>query len=55
MPGVCAVKTVLIVTQASNLEGSTLTVDSRTHIFNLGKDRTLERKARKAQRRCRMD
>ncbi|KAK7480021.1 hypothetical protein BaRGS_00028754 [Batillaria attramentaria] len=48
-------RTVLILTKAANLQGTTLMMDSQTYVFNLRKDRTLERKARRAQRRCRME
>nr|KAG5694344.1 hypothetical protein BaRGS_035212 [Batillaria attramentaria] len=44
-------RTVLILTKAANLQGTTLMMDSQTYVFNLRKDRTLERKARRAQRR----
>ncbi|XP_070176474.1 alpha-2-macroglobulin-like protein 1 isoform X1 [Littorina saxatilis] len=47
-------KTVLILTKATNLQGKTMTLDARTYVFSVRKDRTLERKARKAQRKCRM-
>ncbi|XP_076465640.1 alpha-2-macroglobulin-like protein 1 isoform X2 [Babylonia areolata] len=50
-------KTVIIVTQKENLnmKDKVLTVDSRTYVFNLRRDRRLEKEARKAQRRCRIN
>lgn len=50
-------KNVLIITQAQNLdmERKSLTVDSRTYVFDLRRDKKLEKEARKAQRHCRMN
>lgn len=48
-------RSVLILTRRDNILGSTLTMDAKTYVFNLKSDRTLEKKARKAQRKCRID